>query len=626
MRFDQGPVADHLAALIESSQDAIFTSSLAGIILSWNPAGERIYGYPAEEAIGQPASMLLPAEFQHEIATAIRALGRGERVSPCRTVSLRKDGQRIPVSVSLSPLHDEHGQLLAAAVIVRDLSERDRSEASLLASEERYRQLFEASPNPMWVYSLETLRFLAVNQAAVRHYGYTREEFLEMGLLDIRPAAEIPALLEDVTLIAAGQPGLSRVWRHRRKDGGVIEVEVTATSLSFDDREARLVSLIDVTEKRSLEERFRQAQKMEAVGRLAGGVAHDFNSLLLDRIDPQDDNAAPLREIKKAAERAAVLTNQLLTFSRRDAPQPQAVDLNALLLELHNMLRRLIPEHLEFVIELSPGVLPIHADPGGIEQLVANLVVNACDAMAGGGRLTIATASLPGDGGEGPGQTASGDLVELRVVDTGAGMSEATKARLFEPFFTTKPRGQGTGLGLATVYGIVQSNDGSIRVDSEPGCGAAFHILFPRYQGALPATLSLPETRGGSAPGAGTVLVVEDEASVRDFVVAVLRDAGYRALAADCAASAFTVLEETPSIDLLLTDVMLPGIDGRTLAVRMGRARPGLKTIYMSGYHDDDMLQWGIAHAAVDFLPKPFTALRLLEKVREALKPAVGGA
>ena len=377
---------------------------------------------------------------------------------------------------------------------------RKLAESALREGEKRYRMLFESNPQPMWVHALDSLAFLAVNEAAVRHYGYSRDEFLGMTTKDLEDAVEVPE----------HPVNGANVSKHRKRDGTRIDVEVAAHGLLFDERPARLVLAQDITERRRLEDQLRQAQKMEAVGRLAGGVAHDFNNLLtaiigyadLLSVESSQDSARrnELEEIRKAAERAASLTRQLLAFSRQQILQPKVLDLNQVVSNMSNLLHRLIGEDIELQTALEPGVDPVRVDAGQIEQVILNLALNARDAMPRGGKLTIETANADLDDAYARGRAAvnPGSYVMLAVSDTGVGMSAETQARLFEPFFTTKELGKGTGLGLSTVYGIVKQSGGNIWAYSVLGKGTTFKVYLPRAEG-----VAEPSTSKASFPQLG---------------------------------------------------------------------------------------------------------------------------
>ncbi len=391
-----------------------------------------------------------------------------------------------------------------------------------------------------------------------------------------------------------------------------------------------VVAMQDITERKLLESQLRQAQKMEAIGRLAGGVAHDFNNLLnvilgysemvLGEIGTDDPHRARIEQVRKAGERAASLTRQLLAFSRKQVIQPRVLDLGALVAEMEKMLRRLIGEDVELIIRAQAGALRIKADPGQIEQIALNLVVNARDAMPQGGRLTIETAGVDLDerfAREHPG-ARPGSYVMLAVGDTGCGMTPEIQARMFEPFFTTKEPGKGTGMGLATVYGIVKQSDGYIGVASEPGRGTTFSIYMPPT--VEPTEAALPHDPSASPRGTETILVVEDDPSVRNVVRDCLRIYGYTALETGDPEEGIRICQDHQgTIHLLMTDVVLPKMSGRALATRLSSLRPDMRILFMSGYTDDALGQHGVLNRDVAFLQKPFHLTVMARKVREVL-------
>ena len=517
-----------------------------------------------------------------------------------------------------------------ALCIIRDVTDLRRAEEALRCSEEHYRLLFDANPQPMWLFDRETFAFLAVNQAAVSHYGWSREEFLAMTAVDIRPPEEVPALLEVMTRLADAplRPG---VFRHRKKDGTLIDVETLGNPLCFYGRPAVMVLANDVTERRRLEEQFRQTQRMEAVGQLAGGVAHDFNNLLtvitgycellFHSLTDRVPDLRRVQEIHRAAARAASLTRQLLAFSRKQVLEPRVLDLDEVVQGMVPMLSRLLGEQVTLNAPRALLLGHVRADPGQIEQVVMNLAINARDAMPGGGALTITLADVELQAAVRGADTGlrSGPHVMLAVSDTGCGMDAATRARIFEPFFTTKEIGKGTGLGLATVYGIVQQSDGAIQVESEPGRGATFRIYLPRVEpvaaGDVPAAAP-----AAAASGRETVLVVEDEKAVRLLEAEVLAGHGYRVLVAADAQEALALEERCQEpIALLVTDVVMPGRSGRELAQEFLRRRPQTRVLYMSGYANDAFVGRGLLEAGTWFLQKPFTPEVLAHKVRDIL-------
>ena len=517
-----------------------------------------------------------------------------------------------------------------ALCIIRDATGLRRAEQALRRSEEHYRLLFEANPQPMWVFDRETLAFLAVNQAAVDHYGWSREEFLKMTATDIRPPEEVPALLELMGRLADApmRPG---VFRHRKKDGTLIDVETLGNPMVIYGRPAVLVLANDVTERKRLEEQYRQTQRMEAVGQLAGGVAHDFNNLLtvitgysdllLQSLKDRTADQRRVQEIQRAAARAASLTRQLLAFSRKQVLEPRVLDLDEVVQGMAPMLSRLLGEHVTLRTPRARALGCVKADRGQIEQVVMNLAINARDAMPEGGTLTIALSDVELDGAARGGGTAlrSGRHVMLAVSDTGCGMDAATRARIFEPFFTTKEIGKGTGLGLATVYGIVQQSDGAIEVESEPGRGSTFRVCLPRVE-PLAESVDDDEGAAGAAPGLEAVLVVEDEEVVRSLEQEVLSRHGYRVLAASDAQEALALEERCREhIALLITDVVMPGRSGRELAQEFLRRRPETRVLYVSGYANDAYVSRGLLESGTWFLQKPFSTEALARKVRDIL-------
>jgi nitrogen-specific signal transduction histidine kinase len=382
----------------------------------------------------------------------------------------------------------------------------------------------------------------------------------------------------------------------------------------------------DVTDERELEDRLRQAQKLEAIGRLAGGVAHDFNNMLtaisgyntlaLDRTPAESPLRADLHEIRKATDRATLLTRQLLAFSRKQILQPELLNLNAVVLDLESMLRPLIGEDIVLTTALDPALAPIEADPGQLQQVVMNLVVNARDAMPSGGVLALETANV--DIGEGDPAMEPGGYVTLTVRDSGHGIDEATLQQIFEPFFTTKDVGKGTGLGLATVYGIVKQSGGYIWVESEPGAGAAFRIALPVSR--TPLTGDGSSEAAEPAGGSETVMLVEDEDALRHLDRQILMRYGYRVLHARSGPEALALAQAHPEpIDLLLTDVVLPLMSGRQLADELQRSQPGMKVLYMSGYTADEILRHGVSDASMAFIQKPMSPVALACKVRDVL-------
>ncbi len=475
----------------------------------------------------------------------------------------------------------------------------------------------------------ENGRFAYANEAASRLTGFPKEALMTMGVPDLNP--EIAKTGWAVEWGEIRKDGTRHVETQiRRQDGRMIPIELTATIVRLGDRELACAILRDVSERKRLEEQFYQAQKLEAVARLAGGVAHDFNNLLtvingysqmlLDQSTAKDSQREFYQEIYDAGRRAAGLTRRLLAFSRKEIIQPVALNLNPLLREFERMLRRLLGEDIKILMDLDPGLGRIKADPGQIEQVVMNLCVNARDAMPKGGSLVVQTVdvTLDPESARGLGNLPPGPYVRLIVADTGCGMAQPVLARLFEPFFTTKERGRGTGLGLSTVYGIVHGCGGHIAVESEVGNGTSFSLYFPlTKESAAAAAASEPR----SARGRETILLLEDELPVRMVARRLLEGHGYRVFEATTGQEALDIgSDPAQSVDLLLTDVVLPGLSGVEVAQRLKSLRPSLKVLLMSGYTDRSLGEDGALPAGMGFLQKPFTLDAVTRKVREMLE------
>ena len=509
--------------------------------------------------------------------------------------------------------------------------ERRRAEDALRKKEEMFRLLFSHNPLPTWVIDPKTLKFLEVNEAAVRVYGYSRQEFQSMSILDVRPDEEKIKLLNALNEYTGD--GLYRGhWKHRKKDGKIIEVEVTAHELEYSGKRVRLIVAQDVSERHLLEQRLRQSQKMEAVGRLAGGVAHDFNNLLMvikghtellrNVLPPADEYTRKIEHIERAADRASGLTRQLLAFSRLQMLQPKVMNLNDAVADMGRLLPRLIGEDIELVIRASDNLGAIRADRSQMEQIIMNLVVNARDAMPDGGKLIIETSNIELDRlyNEKHPIVREGCYVLLCVSDTGTGMSMETQAHIFEPFFTTKAQGKGTGLGLATVYGVVKQSGGFIWVYSELGRGTTFKIYFPRIDQPVDRVDATPVF--SEAPsGNETILLTEDERDVREVAREFLESGGYTVIEARDGIEALGLVEKHEgAIDLLITDMVMPRMTGQELAARLKEQRPKLRMLYMSGYSERAAADSLRAEPGVKLLAKPFSRSALLRTVHELLK------
>jgi PAS domain S-box-containing protein len=496
--------------------------------------------------------------------------------------------------------------------------------AAMAEAEQRYRQLFEFNPLPMWVRDPETGRFLAVNPAAIDLYGYSKQEFLSMTIDQVVPDQDsVRRRMEDI--------GKTLLERHLTKSGTAMFVEVRFRDLPFQSKPAWLVVSTDITERKALEEQLRHSQKMEAVGRLAGGIAHDFNNLLtvilgytnvaLGKLEAQNPLHRMLSQIQRAGEQAAALTGQLLAFSRKQVTELRVLDLNEAVDGMREILHRLLGEDVDLAVITQSEPCLLEADAGQLSQIIMNLAVNARDAMPKGGSLTIETHSVFRES-EDVGRRnirPAGRYALLIVTDSGEGMDAETQSRIFEPFFTTKEVGKGTGLGLATVYGIVVQHHGWIDVYSEPGHGTTFRIYFPESTQALQQTV--PSAAESRTQTTATILLVEDQDGLRQLSEEVLTSAGYKVLSTPHGQAALKLAEQHPDvIDLLLTDVVMPEMNGPELADRLMRARPGLIVLYVSGYTDHALLHRGAIENGTAFLQKPFLPDALRAKVAELLR------
>jgi two-component system, cell cycle sensor histidine kinase and response regulator CckA len=599
---------------------------------------ERVHTEAAFLAALDPAPDLIVAAYQlpgYGAVEALRALASRDVDVPVIVVSgtagdeaavlcLREGATDYLLKERLGWLGQAASNAIAHA---RMRGEQRRMAEALRASEERYRLLFDESPYLMWVVEADTLRFLEVNRKAVGRYGYSHDEFLTMTLHDVRQTEDIPGTLGERRAELTEEPRIGRGC-HRTKAGELLEVSVVSRPVDFAGRRALLAVIEDVSERHRLEAQLRRAQRMEAVGQLAGGVAHDFNNLLTiilgyaglvaARLEDRPELRRLVEEVANAGERGAALTRQLLAFSRQLPLQPRIVDLNAVVAGVETMLRRLIGEHVELAMRLQAAAGRVLVDPGLIEQVIVNLAVNARDAMPGGGGLVIETADVELDALAGP--LLAGPHVLLAVSDSGSGMDAATRARIFEPFFTTKELGKGTGLGLATVFGIVQQSGGRIEVASEPGKGSSFKIYLPRATGSAKASETSSAARAEHSGGSETVLVLEDEPALRELVRTLLEGGGYTVLIAEGVEAALALAERhRAAIHLLLTDVVMPGLSGPEAAARLLAMRPETRVLYMSGHAGDPIGRRGLLPAGAPLLVKPFTEAGLLRMVREVL-------
>ena len=618
------------ACITEQSTDCIILTDKDGSTSFVNPECERVFGFTVEEFKQKTPHDLLhhhhPDGRPFPIGECILAchMATGEALRDHEDVLFHKDGTPIDVAVSCVPL-ELNGVRIGIVFTFRDITERKRAERALRESDARFRRLFDADIIGIMVG--DGTRVLETNDHLLRMLGYTREEFVagRMPWQSITPP-EFEEVCKTAirTLRTTGVcPAFEKEFI--RKDGKRVPTLFAAVELSHATEPQDLCFVVDLTERKNLENQVRQAQKLENIGLLAGGVAHDFNNLLTVMMgytnmllaDPDTNHAhrEPLEQVSAAVDRAAALTRQLLTFSRRNPSEPKTLVLDDLVRNVEKLLRRLIGEQIEVSLWLGADKGSIHADPGLIEQVIVNLAVNARDAMPDGGKLYIETSRMAVDddfAATSLGVTP-GIYQCIEVSDNGTGMSPEVQARLFEPFFTTKEPGKGTGLGLSTVYGIVKQSEGSIKVHSTPGIGTSVRILFPAVD-AEPLTACPIQSALMLLEGTETILVVEDEPGVRRYVRQVLDAHGYRALDAPNGADAIELAQGYRGhIDLLLTDIVLPGMKGDEVVRRFHTIRPGVPVLCMSGYPERFGAQVadGTAH-----LQKPFTPGILLNRIR----------
>jgi PAS domain S-box-containing protein len=620
-----------LRGITEGTTDAVFVKDLQGRYLMINSAGGRFLGRRTEDVIGRNDVELFNPEEGRKIMERDREVMRSGSMQTYEEGATSGGVARTYLS-NKGPFRDPNGEVVGLLGICRDITDRKDVEEEIYKSEQRLRGHVEHTPLAVIEWDLE-FRVVSWNPAAERIFGYSRAEAIGQHGSFTVPAQfheHVDRVWED---LLAQRGGARSTNDNITKDGRTISCEWYNTPLVDDSgRVLGVASLVqDVTERVVLEDRLRQSQKMEAVGRLAGGVAHDFNNLLtvilgytqllIDGLPAGSRLAEGTGQIKSAADRAAGITRQLLAFSRKQVRSPRLIDLNNVMLNLDTMLRRLIGEDIEVLTVPAVDLGTARADPGQIEQVLMNLALNARDAMPNGGKLTLETSNIQLDDAYAREHqpVEPGRYVMLAVSDTGIGMSAETLAHIFEPFYTTKEPGKGTGLGLSTVYGVVKASGGYIWVYSELGQGTTFKIYLPRVdQVAQPLTA---ESRpSGVQRGTETILLVEDDPQLNQLASSVLAHCGYKVLAAANPEEGLAVCRTHPhEIHLLVTDVVMPKMNGRQLAEQVAQIRPSVKLLYVSGYTSNAIVHYGVLDAGLWFLPKPFSLAALVAKVREVL-------
>ena len=649
-RHPQEEPSGLVAAIVASAQYAVISKTLDQIVTSWNPAAERLYGWTADEMIGQSIRRVVPASENDREAQTMAAALRGERVDWHHVHRIRKDGSTITVALTMSPLTNTAGEITGVSTVTRDLNDQQRAEA-------RFVGLLDAAPDAIVCVEADG-RIALVNAAAERLFGYRREELVGLRVEVLVPdetRLRHPQHRERYATDPRPRPmgGAGMELAGRRRNGSTFPAEISLSAIETDEGTLITAAVRDVTdrlaaqaererlrtqvERERLERQLHQSQRLESLGQLAGGVAHDFNNLLgvisgysafvadEARSHPGGDGWQGVRDdieqVQHAAERAARLTHQLLAFARREVVQPRVLNLNEIVESMLRLLQRTLGEHIEIVTQLSPGLDAVFADPGQAEQVIVNLALNARDAMPGGGRLTIETTNTEVDEAYAASRSnlTPGRYVTLRVSDNGTGMTPDVTDRAFEPFYTTKPKGEGTGLGLATIYGIVVQAGGNVRIYSEPGLGTTVTVLLPvtgepsGLAGAFPDEAA----RGGGE----RVLVVEDEPAMREVTRRILAGNGYQVTAAASGAEAIAAVKESREpLDVLVTDVVMPGMQGRDVAERITALQPGISVLFMSGYTEGLLSDQGVLDPGINLIEKPFTEAALLGKLRGVLR------
>ena len=626
---DQHKVRERLfSAVVESSGDAIITNALNGTITGWNLAAERVFGYSEQEAVGQHISLVVPPHRLDEIADLLRRVTKGERIDGFETVRVHKDGRNVDVSLSLSPLLSANGDIIGVSRIARDITESKQTQSALSREIEERQRIFETSQDLILVTD-SVGNFVQVSPSVAHILGYEPEEMIGHSAVEFIHADDLESTRQEMRAARRGLQVRSFEARYPHKDGNIVTLNWMG-SWSEPVRRHFFIGR-DLTDKRAAEAQMRQAQKMDAIGQLTGGVAHDFNNILTvitgtigilgEAVADRPELVSIAKLIDDAAERGAQLTKHLLAFARKQPLQPLEIDINSLILEAAKLLHPTLGEHIEISPKLSDDAWPTLVDPSQLTTAVLNLSLNARDAMPRGGKLTLETDNvhLDQDYASMNSEVVAGDYVMVAVSDTGTGIPAALLEKVFDPFFTTKEVGKGTGLGLSMVFGFVKQSGGHIKIYSEEGHGTTVKIYLPRSSGqgqTASDLVSSAEVKGGSE----TVLVVEDDMLVRNYVMTQVASLGYATLEAANATEALKIIDDGAHIDLLFTDVIMPGpMNGRQLVDEALRRRPSLKTLFTSGYTENAILHHGRLDEGVLLLAKPYRKPELARMIRVAL-------
>ena len=616
------------SAVVESSKDAIITQALDGTITAWNKAAEDLFGYSASEAVGQPISIIVPPDRRCEVDDILARVGRGEAIDHHETVCLYRDGHIVDVSLSVSPIRSATGEIVGASKIARDITESKRTQSALNREIEERQRIFETSQDLILV-SDSVGNLIQVSPSVMAILGYRPDEMIGHNAIKFIHQEDLQSTRHEMRTARKGQLMRSFETRYVHKDGRTVTLNWMGAWSQAAQRHFFIGR--DLTEKRAAEAQFRQAQKMESIGQLTGGIAHDFNNILTvitgtigilgEVVADRPELATVTKLIDEAAERGAQLTKQLLAFARKQPLQPREIDVNGLLLEAAKLLRPTLGEQIEISPKLAADVWPALADPNQLSTAILNLALNARDAMPQGGKLMIETLNISLDHGyvSMNNDVAVGDYVMIAVSDTGSGIPAALLDKVFDPFFTTKEVGKGTGLGLSMVFGFVKQSGGHIKIYSEEGHGTTIRIYLPRSTGTGQSA-GEAEPQAEVECGHETVLIVEDDTLVRKYVVTQVASLGYTTLEAANAAEALTIIDDDAGIDLLFTDVIMPGaMNGRQLVDEALKRRRSLKTLFTSGYTENAIIHHGRLDPGVLLLAKPYRKPELARMIRLAL-------
>jgi PAS domain S-box-containing protein len=626
-------------AAVESSNDAIVTQTLDGVITSWNPGAERLFGFTAQEAIGKSIDIIVPDPLRGEAGSIRDRIRAGERIDYHETVRVDKNSRWIDVSLGISPIRSQSGAIIGAAKVARDITAQKMAQEALLESEQMARDVVDNALEA-FIQTDEEGHILEWNPQAEAIFGWSRQEAVGRHLVGLLLSEVMRPYYESMKrrmmrMEESAGVGQRFETEAMRKDGFKVEVEVSLKALRRRSGYVFNAFVRDLTQKIAAEEQLRQAQKMDALGQLTGGIAHDFNNvltvitgtieILADEVSGKPNMAAIATLISEAADRGAELTGRLLAFARKQPLQPRETDINRLIVESAKLMRPALGEHIEVEAMLADGLWTALVDPGQLSSALLNLSINARDAMPGGGKLTLETNNVSFDEhyAAANGDAEVGDYIMIAVSDTGTGIKEAIRDRVFDPFFSTKGVGKGTGLGLSMVYGFVKQSGGHIKLYSEEGFGTTFKLYLPKADAAPEEAIveePLPaEMEGGSE----TILVVEDDPLVRAYVNTQLQSLGYKTLSAANGTDALAIADSGAAFDLLFTDVIMPGgMNGRQLAAEMAKRRARLRVLFTSGYTENAIVHHGRLDSGVLLLAKPYRKPDLARMLRIALTSA----